>query len=140
MFFNCQQMTSSIPSGFSFEDLEALLENAVPDNDDCDSDCDCNLDDRDDVSEERITKLAAKICDDANEFASGPLLHKVIALTILSRLITWHKSIGDSQVADGEICCGTAWHRDAGQLQIAAMALENVGLGDDDFTCQQIDE
>ena len=133
-------MTSSIPSGFSFEDLEALLENAVPDNDDCDSDCDCNLDDRDDVSEERITKLAAKICDDANEFARGPLLHKVIALTIISRLITWHKAIGDNLIADGEIEAGTAWHRDAGQLQTVGMTLANVGLGPDDFTCDQDDD
>ena len=134
-------MTSSIPSGFSFEDLQSLMENAVSDVDACDNhECDCDLYDRDDVSEERISKLAAKICDDANEFTNGPLLHKVIALTIISRLIAWHKSIGDSQVADGEICCGTAWHRDAGQLQIAAMALANVGLGPDDFTCPQIDE
>jgi|TARA_X000001388_G_scaffold10153_1_gene6297 hypothetical protein len=134
-------MTSSIPSGFSFEDLQSLMKNAVPDVNHHDHDeCNCNLCDRDDVSEERISKLATKICDDANEFASGPLLHKVIALTIISRLITWHKAIGDNLIADGEIEAGTAWHRDAGQLQIVGMTLANVGLGPDDFTCDQDDD
>ena len=117
---------SNIPSGFSSDDLERLLENAVSENE--------ISDDRTDMSEERIANLASKICDDANELASGPLLHKVVALTILSRLIAWHSQIGENRHESGDIAGGTAWLRDAGQLQAAAIILQGVCLGPDDFT------
>ena len=109
-------MTTSVPSGFSPEDLEKLLANAISE-DEQHAQSDEISDDRDDMSEERITKLACKICDDANELASGPLLHKVIALTIIQRLISWHTHIGEARVENGDTDSGFAWMRDAGNCK-----------------------
>ena len=129
-------MTSSIPSGFSPEDLENLLANAISE-DEQHSSSDEISSDRNVMSEDRIIKLACKICDDANELASGPLLHKVVALTILSRLVSWHNAIAESRIEDGETEAGHAWSRDAGKLQAAALLLQGVCLGSEDFTSHE---
>ena len=129
-------MTSSIPSGFSPEDLENLLANAISENEQH-AQSDEISSDKNDMSEERILKLACKICDDANELASGPLLHKVVALTIMQRLISWHNAIAESRIEEGETEAGHAWSRDAGKLQAAALLLQGVCLGQDDFSSHE---
>ena len=86
------------------------------------------------LGEDDLIALAGKICDDTAELHDGPLLHKVIALTILKRLGFWHQSVGEKRWDE---CNDTAsaWIRDAGKLQAAMQILESVSLGDNDFTC-----
>ena len=86
------------------------------------------------MCEHKLIELAGKICDDSAELHDGPLLHKVIALTIIKRLAHWHQTVGENR---WEECSDTAsaWIRDAGKLQAAMQILESVSLGDDDFTC-----
>ena len=85
---------------------------------------------------DELIELAGKICDDTADLAKGPLLHKLIALTILKRLGFWHQSVGEKRWDDdSEIA--SAWIRDSGKLQAAMQILESVSLGDSDFTCPE---
>lgn len=86
--------------------------------------CDC----------EKLIELAGKICDDAQDLSHGPLLHKVIALTIIKRLAHWHQHTGEVNW-DENSDTASAWIRDAGKLQASMQLLQSVSLGDDDFTC-----
>ena len=88
--------------------------------------CDC----------EKIIELAGKLCDDAQDLSNGPMLHKVIALTIIKRLATWHQHTGEIQLND-DSDMASAWIRDAGKLQASMQILQSVSLGDDDFTCPE---
>jgi hypothetical protein len=87
--------------------------------------------------DEKLIDLAAQICDDAAELHNGPLLHKVIALTIIKRIAHWHQTVGEQRWdEDSEIA--SAWIRDSGKLQAAMQILQSVSLGNDDFTFGEI--
>ena len=90
--------------------------------------------DTQELCEHKLIELAGKICDDTAELQDGPLLHKVIALTILKRLGVWHQTVGEGRW-DESNDTASAWIRDAGKLQAAMQVLESVSLGDSDFTC-----
>ena len=91
-----------------------------------------------DNSEERLSELACRLVNQANDLTDGPLLNKVMALDILSRLIDWHTKIGTELMEKGEDHRGVSWLRDAGKLQAAACLLSDVSLGSDDFTCTDV--
>ena len=122
-------MTSSIPNSFSADDLSKMLKSApkeadVPDTTPSDEE----------MCEHKMIDLAGKICDDTGDLTEGPMLHKVIALTIIKRLAYWHQKTGEIQWEE-DSDMASAWIRDAGKLQAAMQILESVSLGDEDFTC-----
>ena len=78
-------MTSSIPNSFSQEDLQRMLENAQAEPE---------VDNTENLSKDYMINLASQICDEMMERSHGPLIHKIVALTILSRLESWHNNIG----------------------------------------------
>ena len=89
-----------------------------------------------DLSESDLIELAGKICDDTQDLTKGPLLHKVIALTIIKRLAYWHQHTGEVNW-DENSDTASAWIRDAGKLQASMQIMQSVSLGDDDFTCPE---
>lgn len=129
MFYASLTLTSSIPNSFSSEDLERLLENA-PSEETMPTKVE-------DMDPEQIQEFAAKLVDDSLQFCDGPLLHKVMALTIISRLIEWHTNIGVTQFEHNATGSGVSWLRDAGKLQAALGQLREVGVGESDFTVPQ---
>jgi hypothetical protein len=131
MFFVSNNLTSSIPSSFNADELQRLMEQAK--RRDIDPSCEC--DPSHDFSEEHLTQLASDICDEAIDRSHGPMIHKVIVLTILSRMIDWHTQIGEKLIEEGEINSAVNWIRDAGKLQACMSQMLEVQLGDDDFTC-----
>ena len=124
-------MTSSIPNSFSRDDLERMLENAQEEAPE--------VDNTQNFSEEYMVKLASEICDEMMDRSRGPLIHKIVALTILQRLEGWHNNIGMERLKE-EDNSGVGWIMDAGKCQSARMLLETVDLGSDDFTCRDIDD
>ena len=124
-------MTSSIPNSFSRDDLERMLENAQSEAPE--------VDNTQNFSEEYMLKLASDICDEMMERSRGPLIHKLVAMTILQRLEGWHNNIGMERLKE-EDTSGVGWIMDAGKCQSARMLLETVDLGSDDFTCRDIDD
>lgn len=122
-------MTSSIPNSFSQDDLQRMLENAQAEPE---------VDNSHNFSEDYMIQLASDICDEMMERSHGPLIHKIVALTILGRLESWHNNIGVERLKDDDTS-GVGWIMDAGKCQSARMLLETVDLGSDDFTCRDID-
>ena len=126
MFFVSLTLTSSIPNSFSSEDLERLLENAPTEE---------TMPTKvEDMDPEQIAEFATKLVDDSLQFCDGPLLHKVMALTIINRLIEWHTTIGVTEFENDSPENGVSWLRDAGKLQAALSQLREVGVGDSEFT------
>ena len=122
-------MTSSIPNSFSQDDLQRMLENAQAEPE---------VDNSHNFSEDYMIQLASEICDEMMERSHGPLIHKIVALTILNRLENWHNNIGVERLKDDDTS-GVGWIMDAGKCQSVRMLLETVDLGSDDFTCRDID-
>lgn len=120
-------MTSSIPNSFSSEDLKALLKDALPEVE--------AVDNSRNYDPDYMIQLASDICDEMMERSYGPLIHKIVALTILDRLQGWHVNVGADKADGNDVPCAAGWFKDAGKLQSAAMLLESVHLGKDDFTC-----
>jgi hypothetical protein len=130
-------MTQSfnVPDSFSMKELENMMSTAIPEEiaQECEDQVDIH-----DNSEERLTELACRLVNQANDLTDGPLLNKVMALDILSRLIDWHTKIGTEMMEKGEDRSGVSWLRDAGKLQAAAVLLADVCLGPEDFTSTDV--
>jgi len=119
-------MTASVPNGFSFDDLQAMLEDAPKEDEvhapaECDDECDA------------IDAAADEALNNVDN--PGPLVHKVMAMKVIARMIEWHTNYGQAMMADGNTEAGTAWLRDAGKFQACLALLQGISVGDNDFTC-----
>ena len=114
-------MTSSIPDGISFGDLEKLAKEA-PTEEDTRS------------FQERCSEVAERLLDQACEEIKDPMVHKEILLEVCRRMIGWHTAIGEEMFERGETQSGVCWLRDAGKFQAAMAIVHGVGLGPEDWT------
>ena len=129
-------MTASIPNGFSTEDLESMLNNARHEDD-----CRCDQCEPSGegphgdagLTDDELIEAASKFLDDSLEICNDPLFHKVIAMTIITRLCAWHKGIAENQDDPGS---QGAWMRDAGKLQAVMDIMCSIAVGPHDFTCE----
>lgn len=121
-------MTSSIPNSFSQEDLQRMLENAQAEQE---------VDNTRNYDKDHMIQLASDLCDEMMERSYGPLIHKIVALTILNRLEGWHTGVSAERMSEDDPS-GIGWAKDAGKLQAAAILLETVSLGEHDFTCDDM--
>lgn len=122
-------MTSSVPESISMDDLTAALETA-PAEDELRS----NLDKRE-YSQEYIEQVASDALDMASDLVKDPVVHKVMAMMIINRMVSWHTMVGDSQLKDGNQDTAICWFRDAGKFQAMMDSLIQITVGDRDFTC-----
>jgi hypothetical protein len=128
---------STIPNGFSMDDLEAMLqdaplENEAPDVSEDEPTGNIISTSKGDFTEEDILELALT-CDHALfEECPHPVAHKVLILEILDKMIHWHEQTALEK--DGIKACG--WAADAGKLHAIKMLLLSVSLGEQDFTCK----
>ena len=129
-------MTASIPNGFSTEDLESMLNNARHEDD-----CRCDQCEPSGegphgdagLTDDELIEAASKFLDDSLEICNDPLFHKVIAMTIVTRLCSWHKQIAENK---DDSCSQGAWMRDAGKLQAVMDIMSSIAVGPFDFTCE----
>ena len=126
-------MTQSVPDSFNLDELSAMLENA-PQEEDLHT---ANNDDKQEHTPEFIESVAQEALELASSKCSDPLVHKVMMMTICSRMIEWHTHVAMTQFEDGNERSGTCWMRDAGKFQAMMDSLVNIGVGPDDFTCTQ---
>ena len=124
-------MTSSIPDSFSMDELSNMLESA-PQEEELHAE----------NSEKELTpEFIDEVACDALEFASkncpDPLVHKVMAMTVIHRMIQWHRDVALRQLEEGNQASMGAWMRDAGKFQACMDILSSIMIGPDDFTCRE---
>ena len=68
------------------------------------------------LSPEFIEKVAMDALDKATEECPDPLVHKVMAMTVIHRMIDWHKHVAIRQLEEGNQASMGAWMRDAGKF------------------------
>ena len=122
-------MTASVPNEISMDDLTAALESA-PAEDELRS----NVDKRE-YSQEYIEQVASDALDMASGLVKDPLVHKVMAMMIINRMVTWHTTVGEHNLKEGQQDTAICWFRDAGKFQSMMDSLIQITVGDDDFTC-----
>ena len=123
-------MTASVPDSFNLDQLSAALENA-PSEDDLHTIAD---NDDKELTPEFIESVAQKALDMATQECPDPLVHKVMAMMVISRMIEWHKGIAMKQLEEGSEASMGCWMRDAGKFQAVMDILTNISVGPDDFT------
>ena len=64
-----------------------------------------------------------------------PLVHKVAALIVLRRLVDWHVTVSEEQLARGSKGA-LGWASDAANLELAWQLLKGISIGDDDPYCE----
>ena len=124
--------SSSVPDSFSMDDLEKAMESA-PNEELLHATVGCN-DDKE-FSPEFIEDVATKALEEASELCPDPLVHKVIAMMVISRMVEWHKHVAILQLEEGNRESMGAWMRDAGKFQSVMDILCSIAIGPDDFTC-----
>lgn len=123
-------MTQSVPNGFSFSELEAMLENAPTDIVDQKPECEFCSSDNSDVDE--LWDTVSKALEAFEEVADGPLAAKGAVVVIINRMIEWHSSIAKKMIEAGEVESAIGWARDAGKFQAIANIITTVQVTDDD--------
>ena len=123
-------MTSSIPDGISFSDLEALRDNAPTEET---STLKTDGPTYDGKTQEEVCELAQKFIDESIEACGDPIIHKVMIFGMLEKMIEWHTVAGMDQEIERST---VAWLRDAGKFQAMCNILVNISVGPDDFTCE----
>ena len=122
-------MTSSIPDGISFSDLQALAASAREEaskNEESSTEmtlCDLSPEDFDQSVKSRLAEI--------NDEFSHPMTAKLQALEALANLMHWHSEKGKNEFAEGDAECAVAWLRDAGKIQACMSTLVEVILPDD---------
>ncbi len=110
------------------DDLNALSEIAP-----AEEELRSNLEKRE-YSQEYIEQVAEDALDMASDLVKDPVVHKVMAMMIINRMITWHTMVGEANLEnskDSAVC----WFRDAGKFQSMMDSLMMITVGDHDFTC-----
>lgn len=127
-------MTSSIPDGFSTEQLLEMLQEAQPEavahgasNDKSDG----PIGGRTAEEVKMIADAALDTCEE--ECKSGVMVMAVIE-EALTRLMVWHRLSAHRMFEHGDEDCSGGWSRDAGKLQAVANILATINCGDGDFT------
>ena len=120
-------MSTSVPDGISFSDLESLAKEAPKDTEPTET-----LFNGKTLTE--LEELADKTMEDVTEICGHPLLAKILMLKINDSFLEWHTRAGLNQAREGEETASMCWLRDAGKFQAIANILFTVSMGDGDPT------
>ena len=125
-------MTSAVPESFNMDQLSELLESAQSEEELHTAD---NSDKE--LSPEFIEDVALKALDTATEQCPDPLVHKVMAMMVISRMVDWHKGVAIRQLEEDNQESMGAWMRDAGKFQACMDILSSIAIGPEDFTVRE---
>lgn len=116
-------MTSSIPDGISFSDLQQFARQAQPE-----PEVQTELD----LSLENLQKVARIHLSNATDDINDPLVHKIMMLEIAANMVRWHVTMAEDQAKNGNVESAACWMRDGGKFQAIMDVLMNISFGDDD--------
>jgi len=124
-------LTSSIPNGFSSEELQRLLAEARPEP--CEDECSCcEPSDSKSVSAEHVFQVAEKYVTGATDELKEPAVHAVMVEMILELAYNWHMTVASKLREAGDTGPADAWLRDAGKFQAIMNIFDTVSWGDND--------
>ena len=127
-------MTSSIPSGFSSEELKNLLSNAQADPTETTHQC---IGERVDPDADDYQERIANTAHDALEYAlnqiNDPMVHKAMLIAICNNFIDFHNHVAEQLVEADDLDRASAWMRDAGKFQAIVNIVATVVCGENDF-------
>lgn len=123
-------MSTSIPDGISFKDLEGLADNAQREEDITPT----PTYGTNGATQADVHELVDKLLDQAANEIHDPMVFKIFALETVSRLMGWHTNAGLDQIKNDEEHSGICWLRDAGKLQACIAILTGITVGNDDWT------
>ena len=121
-------MTASIPNSFNMDDLNEMLENAIPDV------TSRTVEEEDiEITQELVTETAIKVLELATEECPDPLVHKVMMMMICQKMVEWHMSTSERMLEHDNVKSAFAWSRDAGKFQAMMDILMSISVGPNDF-------
>ena len=121
-------MSTSVPDGISFADLQALAKDAPDEADNVPTDGPFNG-----FSEDELKDLVDTWLENMHETNGHPMFAKAIVWRIISNMVAWHTAAGEQQFKDGETQSAVCWLRDAGKFQAMLDILMTIHVGDGDF-------
>ena len=127
-------MTSSIPNGFSMQELQQMLDTAAKNPEPSTPEGEGPFGDQG-LTIDQLENLCEKVIDDSLEECNDPMLHKLIMLTLAMRFGKWHDHVAEQCRNRGEDAAAAAWQRDAGKFQAVMDILCSISIGPDDYTC-----
>ena len=127
-------MTSSIPSGFSSEQLQDLLAKAQVDPAETTHQCIGDHVDPDaDDYQERISEVAHDALEYALNQVNDPMVHKAMLVAICNNFIDFHNNVAEQLAEKEDLDRAAAWMRDAGKFQAIVNIVATVVCGANDF-------
>ena len=121
-------MSTSVPDGISFADLQALAKNAPDDSAIVPTEGPFAG-----LNEEELKDLVDTWLNNMHETNGHPMFAKAIVWRIISNMVAWHTGAGEQQFKDGETQSAVCWLRDAGKFQAILDILMSIHVGDGDF-------
>ena len=121
-------MSTSVPDGISFADLEALAKEAPEDTAIVPTKGPFNG-----LNEQQLKDLVDTYLENIHEACPHPMFAKAIIFRIINNMLEWHTAAGMHQIDDDENENGMYWLRDAGKFQSMLCTLSTVSMGEDDF-------
>lgn len=115
---------TTIPDSFTVEELNEILDDVGNDKALYGG-----------LTQEEVEDLALEALTWTFERCPDPIIHKVIALSIIKRFAIWSQTSGEEiieQAGSSEI--SSAWIRDAGILAASHQLLSSISISEDDFT------
>ena len=128
-------MTSSIPDGISFSDLEGFADQAAI-REEAEAAKAAEKQDAhfDGKTKDEVIDIAHKFVTGALEECNDPMTHKIMIMMILDNFLEWHTKAGLIQMEEGEERSTVCWLRDAGKFQAMHNILSTVTTGPNDWT------
>ena len=127
-------MTSSIPDGISFGDLEAMQQEAAKrEAEAVEAKSKAVYDGK---TRDEVIDIAHELVQEAIDKCNDPMVHKIMMMMIIDNYLEWHTKAGIAQMEDGEERSTVCWLRDAGKFQAMHNILSTVTTGPNDWTCE----
>jgi len=121
-------MSTSVPDGISFADLQALAKDAPDDSAIVSTNGPFNG-----LSETELKDLVNTWLNNMHEACPDPMFAKAILWRIVDNMIGWHTESSKHQLEAGETDAAVSWLRDAGKFQAIGNILQTINVGPHDF-------
>ena len=121
-------MSTSVPDGISFADLQALAKDAPDDSAIVPTKGPFNG-----LSEEQLKDLVDAHLELIHEGCPDPMFAKALLWRLVNNMIGWHTEAGKHQFNEGDPESAVCWLRDAGKFQAIGNLLQTINVGPHDF-------